>query len=108
MAPRGVPAPIVDRIRSLFVQAVADPAVAAKLSQIGVQVELMGADELKALLPKTRENIRPLLKELGLAKLAPITIDRITVTAITRQWDANGFTRFLARGFGYGKPDFIS
>ena len=31
MAPRGVPAPIVDRIRSLFVQAVADPAVVAKL-----------------------------------------------------------------------------
>lgn len=66
MAPRGVPPPIVDRIRSLFLQAVADPTVAAKLAQIGVQVELMGADELKALLPKTREKIRPLLKELGL------------------------------------------
>ena len=66
MAPRGVPAPIVDRIRSLFLQAVADPSVAAKLSQIGVQVQLMGADELATLLPKTRDNIRPLLKELGL------------------------------------------
>ena len=66
MAPRGVPAPIVDRIRSLFVQAVADPDVVAKLGQIGVEVQLMGADELAALLPKTRDNIRPLLKELGL------------------------------------------
>ncbi len=66
MAPRGVSSPIVDRIRSLFLQAVADPSVAAKLSQIGVQVQLMGADELATLLPKTRDNIRPLLKELGL------------------------------------------
>ena len=66
MAPRGVPAPIVDRTRSLFLQAVADPAVVAKLNQVGVEVELMGADEVKVLIPKVRENIRPLLKELGL------------------------------------------
>jgi tripartite-type tricarboxylate transporter receptor subunit TctC len=66
MAPRGVPAPIVDRIRSLFVQAVADPAVVAKLNQVGIEVELMGADEVKVLIPKVRENIRPLLMELGL------------------------------------------
>ncbi|MGZ5864984.1 MAG: Bug family tripartite tricarboxylate transporter substrate binding protein [Xanthobacteraceae bacterium] len=66
MAPRGVPSPIVDRIRSLFLQAVADPDVVAKLAQIGVKVQLMGADELAVLLPKTRDNIHPLLKELGL------------------------------------------
>ena len=71
LGPKGIPQPILNKLRAVFTEAMKDPEHVEKMEKAGLAIKMMVADEFGKFLRDLYEQCKPIVEEARKAEQAP-------------------------------------